>query len=178
MKLAAIPADPFIADGQQFGAGEVVAIIETDIPADNLLSALRFSRLNLVPIDDAVALRTDTTPAPINNVQPAAGIDPDALNAQDRAADEAAEAAAAATNPTRERGDASDDDTNPTRERGDEVPEEFTGLTARVVGILSANGMSTAAQVKAWVESGKELTDLDGIGKAAAAKIKTIAGIA
>lgn len=169
MKLAAIARDKYIADGQEFGSGEVVAVIETTVPADCLVSSIRFQLLDIVPIADDVTLRHDTTPPPINKSLPIPPTtDPDELNAQDAAEDAAAQAAASE----------GDDDTNPTRERGDEVPEEFTGLTARVVGILAANGMATAAEVKAWVESGKELTDLDGIGKAAAAKIKTIAGIA
>lgn len=170
MKLAAIARDKYIADGQEFGSGEVVAVIETTVPADCLVSSIRFQLLDIVPIADDVTLRHDTTPPPINKSLPIPpATDPDELNAQDAAEDAAAAQAAA-----------SDGDDKPSDKPDDTetVPAEFEGLTARVVGILAANGMATAADVKAWVESGKELTDLDGIGKAAAAKIKTIAGIA
>lgn len=166
MKLAAIARDKYIADGQEFGSGEVVAVIETTVPADCLVSSIRFQLLDIVPIADDVTLRHDTTPPPINKALPIPPTtDPDELNAQDAAEDAAAAQAAA-----------SEGDDKPSDDAA--IPAEFEGLTARVVGILAANGMATAAEVKAWVESGKELTDLDGIGKAAAAKIKTIAGIA
>ncbi len=86
-------------------------------------------------------MRHDTTPPPVNAQLT---IDPDTLNAMDAAED------AAANNAT----DDPADDTTDEPATAAEPPEGFASLTDRVIGILKANGMSSAADVKTWIETG------------------------
>ncbi len=60
MKFGAIARDRYIADGQEYGAGEIVALIETEIPLDNFVSSYDSAIWTLS--QSTKASHCDTTP--------------------------------------------------------------------------------------------------------------------
>ena len=85
--------------------------------------------------------------------------DPDVINAREAAA-EAAEVAAkkAAASEKAKADEKSGDKTN-------ELDPSFAGLDTRLAHAISAEpGIATRTDLEAWIASGKDLIDIDGIG--------------
>ncbi len=139
-----------IANGVKAQANQVMATVETNLDADNLESLIRFGNVILSPhsgeelVDRPEARKAPEIPEGLPN--------PDELNALDAEEDE--------------------DEPETTKQ---ESVRDLTGLagagTERIQTILFDAGMRTKADVQAKVESGFDLVDLDGIGRAAKDKI-------
>lgn len=167
-------------DGQTVEENKVVAVLITDQPLYNVLSAASFGGLFAeetaeVTVEAAagavVARQVDEPDQPKREAAPPAdpATDPDALNAADAAA-ELAEAEAAA------KAAAEADAAKKAAEAEQPLPAEFEGLDVRIAKALVNQGFETKGEVKAFIDEGGDLVDLDAIGKAAAAKIKTWLG--
>lgn len=153
-----------VFDGQTIEENETVGVLMTDQPLGNVLSGAAFGTLRVEEIDPAAAplsvvARVEEQTPPVPAIEPAAtdpADDPDALNAEDAAAD-AAEAKAAA--------DAAEAEPEP------ELPVEFEGLNVRVARALVRQGLASKQAIRDFVADGGDLVDLDEIGTAAVAKI-------
>lgn len=151
-----------VSNGTAIEADSVVAVIDTNLDADNLESMIRFGNVMIRPASgDAIVQRAPES-IPQQTIQPSPDHDPDALNALDREeeakakAEEEAKAAAA-------------------EKEAEQKKQDLAGLagcsTERVQEILAANGMKSKEDVRKKVEEGFDFTSLDGVGKAAATKI-------
>lgn len=158
-----------VFDGQTVPEDTTVAVIQTEQPLANVLSAAAFNQLQPVEVEPdaplAIAARVvaDAPAAAVAVKTPPSQPDPndpDALNAADEAAERAeaarieAEKAAAESQKTAAPIDAS-----------------LEGLPARLQRALTDQSLPTREAVAAYVAEGKDLVDLDDVGTKAAEKI-------
>ena len=160
---------PTIFDGQRIEANEVVAVLSTDQPLANVLSAATFGTLEVrecskeqvSAAQNAIVSRVVTPPPkPVDvSSDPAAIVeDVDALNRADAEAD-AAEVA-----------NGTEMDTEPAID-SDPLPPGFEFLPNRIARALVRQGLDSKKAIREFLANGNDLVDLEEIGTAAVKKI-------
>lgn len=176
-----------IIDGQKVREGETVAVIETNLPIGNVLSGAAFGTFRVSKVEGTENTITPVARQAVGADSP--GIvrdehgntiadsqsdsdDPDALNDADDEAD-AAEAARIAAEKAAAEKAAADKAAADAANKPSEVTLDasLAGLNARLATELTAQGLSTRAAISEFVNSGKDLYDLDGVGKKTKADI-------
>jgi hypothetical protein len=170
-----------IFDGQTVAAGVVVGTIETNLPIDNVLSSLAFSSLSVeaTESESQIVSRSNVGADAVHDSKPsdlqsADGKsdpeDPDEINRQE-AIKEAAELVAAEAAKARK---AVDDSKSAKTAEVKEIDASFAGLDVRLATAITSDpsaGIKTRADLDAWIRAGKDLIDLDGVGKKTKPKI-------
>lgn len=152
-----------VANGTPIEADSVVAVIDTNLDADNLESMIRFGGVIIQPASGQALVERvpESTPPTIQS----SGHDPDALNNLDREEDEEELAKVKAEEEAKAKAD----------KEAEQAKANLAGLagcsTERVQSILVDNGIKTKDDVRKKIEEKFDFQSLDGIGKAAAAKI-------
>jgi hypothetical protein len=131
-------------------AGVPIAVIESDIPWDSIISAISVG--NVIEIESS-----DSMEYPVAADDPPAGVSPE-VPAGGQPADEPETDAAEEVQP--------------------ESPQTETclkecGLTHSLADRLAANGITTAEQLGEFVAGNGELAELEGVGPARAKRIMT-----
>lgn len=153
-----------VANGTPIEADSVVAVIDTNLDADNLESMIRFGGVIIQPASGQAPVERvpESTPPTIQS----SVHDPDALNNLDREEDEEELAAKAK---------ADEEAKEKAAQEAEQAKASLAGLagcsTERVQAILVENGIKTKDDVRKKIEEKFDFQSLDGIGKAAAAKI-------
>lgn len=162
-----------IFDGQTVPAGQVVATIETNLPIGNITSAIISSNLHVQEVEEPIApvareaVGIDAPNSPAPKPKPSASVDPDALNEEDNASDSSSANADTGS---------SDKPSEPAASQPS-APEividaSLAGLSDRIAKSLTSQSLGTRDLIAAYVSEGKDLVDLDGVGKKAAEEIK------
>lgn len=178
-----------IIDGQKVAEGETVAIIETNLPIGNILSGAAFGSMKVERIEgsenamapvarqavgvDSPGIVRDEHGKAITDSQLDAD-DPDALNdADDRADAREAEAARIAAEKAAADKAAADKAAADSASKTEQITLDasLAGLNARLATELTQQGLATRQAISEFVNSGKDLYDLDGVGKKTKADI-------
>lgn len=174
-KFSLITIDPLTFDGQTVPANTPIATIETNLPFDNVLSALTFRRVrpeaiaeDMVPaiierkLQDSPKKRTADAP-PVESAP-----DPDALNAADKAADDAE---------AKERAEKEQAEADAkVKAEAEPLDPSLDGLDERIARILTREGFPTRDDIAAKASEGFDWETLDDIGRAAKKKIIAFIG--
>lgn len=141
-------------DGVQVAADTVVAIISTDHPISNILSLLSINQLSAIAVTLAAPAASINPPTAPSSLSP-----PNNTTTETNASATAVESNTTTTQP-------------PNGSEKYVADLVASGLDERIAKSLVAEKLYTIEDVEAFVERGDDLVDLDGIGKAAKAKIE------